>query len=93
MKEQLYGLITGILFGFLLQRAQVVRYDKQLGALRLCDMTIVKFMPSTILVGMLGVYLLLDLGLAKLSIKATVRKNMGSGLNIQQGRFSLQSQP
>ncbi len=68
----LYGLITGILFGFLLQKARVIRYDKQLGALRLIDMTIVKFMLSTILVAMVGTYLLKDLGLVKLSIKPTI---------------------
>jgi len=67
-----YGLITGILFGFLLQKGRVLRYDKQLGALRLRDMTIVKFMVSSILVAMVGVYLLKDLGIAKLSIKTTV---------------------
>jgi len=72
MNEQIYGLITGILFGFLLQKAQVIRYDRQLGALRFLDMTIVKFMLSTVLVGMIGVYLLVDLGLASLSIKPTV---------------------
>jgi uncharacterized protein len=72
MKILLFGLITGILFGFLLQKARVLRYDKQLGALRLMDMTIVKFMLSSILVGMVGVYLLHDLGLAKLSLKSTV---------------------
>src|SRR4030042_6786553 len=68
----LYGLITGILFGFLLQKARVLRYDKQLGALRLIDMTIVKFMLSTVLVAMVGTYLLKDLGLVKLSIKPTI---------------------
>jgi uncharacterized membrane protein YedE/YeeE len=68
----LYGLITGIIFGFLLQKARVIRYDKQLGALRLIDMTIVKFMFSTVLVAMVGIYLLKDLGLAKLSIKPTI---------------------
>jgi hypothetical protein len=68
----LYGLITGIIFGFLLQKARVIRYDKQLGALRLKDMTIVKFMLSTILVAMVGTYLLKDLGLVKLSIKPTI---------------------
>ena len=72
MKILFYGLITGIFFGFFLQRGQVVRYEKQLGALRLMDMTIVKFMLSSILVAMVGVYLLRDLGLAKLSVKATV---------------------
>jgi len=68
----LYGLITGMIFGFLLQKGRVIRYDKQLGALRLIDMTIVKFMLSTILVAMVGTYLLKDLGLAKLSIKPTI---------------------
>lgn len=72
MNEQVYGLITGILFGFLLQKAQVIRYDRQLGALRFMDMTIVKFMLSTILVGMVGVHLLVDLGLASFSVKSTV---------------------
>jgi len=67
-----YGLITGILFGFLLQKARVLRYDKQLAALRLIDMTIVKFMLSTILVAMVGTYLLKDIGLVKLSIKPTI---------------------
>lgn len=72
MRMILYGLITGILFGFLLQKARVIRYDKQLGALRLMDMTIVKFMLSTVLVAMVGTYLLKDVGLVKLSIKSTL---------------------
>jgi len=66
------GLVTGALFGFCLQKAQVLRYDKQLGALRLQDMTIVKFMLSCVLVGMVGIYLLQDLGMIKLSIKTTI---------------------
>ncbi|HPE37640.1 MAG TPA: YeeE/YedE thiosulfate transporter family protein, partial [Spirochaetales bacterium] len=70
--ELIYGLVTGIVFGFLTQKARVLRYDKQLGALRLRDMTIVKFMLSNILVAMVGIYLLHDLGLVKLSVKATV---------------------
>ena len=72
MKMLVYGLVTGILFGFLLQKARVIRYDKQMAALRLLDMTIVKFMLTNVLVGMVGVYLLLGLGLAKLSLKPTV---------------------
>jgi uncharacterized protein len=71
MNILVYGFITGILFGFLLQRGQVLRYDRQLGALRLLDMTIVKFMMSSILVAMVGVYFLYDLGLVKLSLKPT----------------------
>ncbi len=72
MTMLIYGLITGIAFGFLLQKGRVLRYDKQLGALRLQDMTIIKFMFSSVLVGMVGVYLLVDFELAKLSIKPTV---------------------
>ncbi len=72
IKELIYGCVTGILFGFLLQKSRVIRYDRQLGALRLIDMTIVKYMFSTILVAMVGVYLLKDLGIVKLSIKSTV---------------------
>ena len=72
MMTLVYGLIAGILFGFFLQKARVIRYDKQLGALRLMDMTIVKFMLSSILVSMVGVHTLLDLGLAQLSVKPTV---------------------
>lgn len=72
MNQLIYGLLTGIAFGFLLQKGRVLRYDKQLGALLLQDLTIIKFMLSSVLVGMIGVYLLVDLQLAELSIKSTV---------------------
>lgn len=67
----IYGLITGIIFGFLLQKAQVLRYDKQIGALRFLDMTIVKFMLSAVVVAAIGIYLFKDLGVIKLSMKST----------------------
>jgi len=67
----MYGLVTGILFGILLQKAEVLRFEKQVGALRLMDMTIFKFMLSAIAVGAVGIYLLKDLGLIKLSLKGT----------------------
>lgn len=72
MTELVYGLITGILFGFLLQRGQVLRYDKQIGALRFLDMTIVKFMLSAVLTAMVGIYILKDAGIASLSLKPTI---------------------
>jgi uncharacterized protein len=72
MNMLVYGLVTGLLFGFFLQKGRVLRYDKQMGALRLMDMTIVKFMLSSVIVGMVGVYLLVDLGLAELSVKTTI---------------------
>lgn len=79
MSTLIYGLITGILFGFLLQKGQVIRYDKQIGALRLKDMTIVKFMLSHIVVAMVGIYLLNDLGIIKLSLKSTIIGGVGIG--------------
>ncbi|SHH00404.1 hypothetical protein SAMN02745221_01458 [Thermosyntropha lipolytica DSM 11003] len=75
----LSGLIAGILFGILLQRSRVIRYDKQIGALRLLDMTIVKFMFTTILVGMIGVHIFLDLGIIE---KITYREFSWGGAVI-----------
>ena len=72
MKILIFGLITGVLFGFFLQKGRAARYDKQIGALRLIDMTVVKFMFSAILVGMVGIYLLKDLGMIKLDVKSTI---------------------
>ena len=70
--DLLYGLATGILFGILLQRSEVIRYDRQLGALRLKDFTILKFMLSSVAVAMVGTYILKDMGLAKLSVKPMI---------------------
>lgn len=67
--QLIYGIVTGFLFGILLQRAEVIRYDRQLGALRLIDMTILKYMLSAILVGMIGLAILLELGQVELEIK------------------------
>jgi uncharacterized membrane protein YedE/YeeE len=56
-----FGLITGIIFGVLLQLGEVIRFERQVGAMRLKDMTIVKFMLTTIVVGAIGLHLLSDL--------------------------------
>lgn len=71
MKLLLLGLLTGVMFGFFLQKGEVLRYDRQLGALRLIDMTIIKFMLSTIMVAMVGTYFLKDMGVISLSVKGT----------------------
>ena len=68
--EQILGLITGLAFGFLLQRGRVLRYDKQVGAMLFKDMAIFKFMLSAIVVGMFGILALNDLEIIKLSHKA-----------------------
>jgi uncharacterized membrane protein YedE/YeeE len=67
--EQILGLVTGVVFGFLLQKGRVIRFEKQVGALVLQDMTIFKFMLSAALVGMIGIFILSDAGIIKLSHK------------------------
>jgi len=67
-----YGLITGLLFGYFMQRSRVIRYDAQVGAMRLIDMTIVKFMMAAAVTASIGVYLLHDLRLVELSVKSTM---------------------
>lgn len=68
--EQILGLITGLAFGFLLQKGRVLRYDKQVSAMLFKDMAILKFMLSAIIVGMFGVLAMHDLEIIKLSHKA-----------------------
>lgn len=67
---QIMGLVTGILFGFLLQKGRVLRFEKQVGAMLLKDMTILKFMLSAIMVGMVGIAALSGAGIIALSPKA-----------------------
>lgn len=50
--DLLNGAMFGALFGFLLQRAHILRFDKQLGMLLFRDMTVLKFMLSAAFVGM-----------------------------------------
>jgi len=70
--ELILGLATGILFGVLLQKAEVLRFEKQVGFLLLKDMTIIKFMLSAIIVGMVGINVLAGFGLISLKIKGAL---------------------
>ncbi len=47
------GLLTGILFGFLLQKGGVTKYDVIIGQLLLIDLTVAKIMISAVVTGML----------------------------------------
>lgn len=81
MNELILGLITGILFGALLQQGRVLRFEKQVGAMLLKDMTILKFMLSAILVGAVGITLLVATGQVQPSVKSTlVGANLIGGL-------------
>jgi uncharacterized membrane protein YedE/YeeE len=62
------GLITGIAFGFLLQKGQVAKYQTILGQLLLKNWTVVKIMSTAVLVGSAGIYTLGALGAVRLDI-------------------------
>ena len=77
----LWGLIFGILFGFLLQKGGVTRYDVILGQLLLEDFTVLKVMLSAVVTGMFGIHLMKRLGWIQLKPKAgSLGKNLIGGL-------------
>jgi uncharacterized membrane protein YedE/YeeE len=63
------GLLSGIAFGFLLQKSGVAAYNVVLGQLLLTDFTVLKVMLSAVLVGMIGIYALKAAGLVRLHTK------------------------
>jgi hypothetical protein len=65
-----WGLVMGILFGFLLQKGGVTHYDIILGQLLLTDFTVVKIILTAILTGMIGIYAMKSLGWVELSVKS-----------------------
>lgn len=67
----LLGALTGLVFGFLLQKAHVTRADTILGQFLLRDFTVLKVMLSAVIVGGVGIYAMLQLGwIAGLHVKA-----------------------
>lgn len=83
------GLLTGIIFGFLLQKGGVTDYGVIIGQLLLTDFTVVQVMLSAVLVGMIGVYAMKAAGLVRLharkgSVGATVLGGLifGAGFAI-----------
>jgi hypothetical protein len=81
-KSQLaWGLTFGIIFGFLLQKGGVTKYDVIIGQLLLTDFTVLKIMLSAMVTGMIGIYLMKNLGWVTLYIKAgSWGKNVIGGL-------------
>ncbi|KUG21127.1 MAG: YeeE/YedE family protein [Methanomicrobiaceae archaeon] len=69
------GLLMGIVFGFLLQKGGVTRYDVIIGQLLLADFTVLQLMLSAVVTGMIGIYLMKRFGLVALH---TRRGSVGS---------------
>jgi len=66
------GLITGILFGILLQKGRVAKFRVIVGQFILRDWTVVKIMGTAVIVGAVGIYALLPTGAVSLHIKPLV---------------------
>ena len=65
------GLLFGVVFGFLLQKGGVGKYEVLIGMLLLTDFTVLKVMLSAVVVGMIGIHSMHAAGLVKLHIKPT----------------------
>jgi uncharacterized membrane protein YedE/YeeE len=66
--DLLLGLLTGVAFGFLLQKGRVAKYQTILGQLLLKDWTVFKIMFTAVVTGAIGVYAMVDAGAARLDI-------------------------
>jgi uncharacterized protein len=69
ISKLLLGLLTGFLFGIFLQKGQAAKYQVIMSQFLLKNWTVVKIMATAIIVGSIGVYALVSLGVATLSIK------------------------
>ena len=77
----IWGLVFGILFGFLLQKGGATKYDVIIGQLLLTDFTVLKIMLSAVLTGMIGIYLMKTLGWVELNLKpGSMGSNVIGGL-------------
>lgn len=63
------GLLIGIMFGFLLQKGGVTKYNVIIGQLLFTNYTVLKVMLTAVITGMTGVYLLHSAGKVKLHPK------------------------
>ena len=85
------GLLAGIVFGFLLQKGQVAKYRVILGQFLFTDYTVLKIMLTAIVVGAIGVWGMLQLGMIQhLHVKpAVLAANAVGGLIFGAGMSLL----
>jgi uncharacterized protein len=76
-----WGFVFGIVFGFLLQKGGVTKYDVILGQLLLTDFTVLKIMLSAVATGMVGIHFMKSRGWIQLDPKpGSWGKNATGGL-------------
>jgi len=87
--QVLLGLLTGICFGFLLQKGGVTDYGVIEGQLLLTDFTVLRVMLSAVIVGMLLFHILKHFGYARShAAEGSVGSNVVGGLIFGAG-FAL----
>lgn len=80
-RQLVLGLLFGVVFGFLLQKGGVAKYEVLMGQFLLTDFTVIKVMLTAIIVGMLGIFSLRALGMVELHVKPTrYAANIAGGL-------------
>ena len=80
-KERAWGLVFGLVFGFLLHKGGATKFDVIAQQLLLRDFTVVKIMLSAVVTGMIGIYAMRGLGWVELQPKAGAwGKNLIGGL-------------
>lgn len=80
-RQLVLGLVFGIVFGFLLQKGGVAKYEVLMGQYFLTDFTVIKIMLTAIAVGMVGIFSMRAMGLVKLHVKPTrYASNVTGGL-------------
>lgn len=69
-QKLLLGFLSGILFGFLLQKGRVAKFRVIVGQFLLKDWTVAKVMLTAVAVGAIGVWAMVQMDLTTLHIKA-----------------------
>ncbi len=77
--ETRYGLVSGIVFGFLLQKGRVAKYEVIIGQFIGRDFTVVKIMVTAVVVGAIGIYAMLPSGAVSLHIKPALWSGIAIG--------------
>ncbi|RQD69439.1 MAG: YeeE/YedE family protein [Tindallia sp. MSAO_Bac2] len=79
--QLIWGLLFGIVFGFLLQKGGATQYDVIVSQLLLTDFTVLKIMLSAVVTGTIGIHFMRHKGWIQLHPKkGSVGKNVIGGL-------------
>ncbi len=66
MNDLILALVLGFGFGFALQKAGLSKYHKIVNVFRFTDLSVIKFMLTSVAVAMVGVFALNTFGLVQL---------------------------